>query len=242
MYGTEPAPQACGLQATGYLTGLPAKLRSYVVGPVVGRQGADAPAAEHVRPEHALDHRARVLRIDDAGPQRVRGVGRDAAGKAPIGLAAERVVPLLRQPELAVEARVQVPRLLAQPLGAHAVAVALEQLGHAAPGQVDVALDLGQGDGRLGQLAVLQDDAVARVLPALVPGAAPGPRPVVDEPVAVGVAELVDPGQRATDVVAQLPEQVEAAGPRRVDAEQDEELRRRVDAAEVGRLRDLAQV
>ena len=53
---------------------------------------------------------------------------------ASVGLAAEGVVALIRQPELAIEGDVQALRFLAQALGSRGVTVPLEQVGHRGPG------------------------------------------------------------------------------------------------------------
>ena len=95
---------------------------------------------------------------------------------------------------------------------------------------VDVALDLAQGDRRVGQTAVVVAHAVPRVLPALVGQPAGGRSPVLDVTVAVAVAEVVDPGERPVGVRA-------AAGDSSSDgqppagqlAEQHHEQRRGVD-------------
>src|SRR5690606_31609531 len=73
-----------------------------------------------------------------------------------------------------------------------------ERLQEVGPGEgrlVRVALDLAQRDRSLGEVSVAPLDRVARVLPALVGQATAGAVDVVDEPVAVAVAVLGQPGQ-----------------------------------------------
>jgi hypothetical protein len=65
--------------------------------------------------------------------------------------------------------------------------------------------------------------------------------PVLDQAVAVEVAVAVDPLERGDRRLAQLPEQVEVAGPVRVLAEQPEEQRGCVDAPVVAREGRLAE-
>ena len=90
-----------------------------------------------------------------------------------------------------------------EPVGEARVAAMPGQAGHPSLRVEDVALDLGQGDRRLGEAAVEPSDRLRRVLPALV--AQPGLfLPLVfDESVAVAIAPLVDPfqgGQRVRPV------------------------------------------
>src|SRR5438552_12966010 len=66
---------------------------------------------------------------------------------------------------------------------------------HAAAGVQAVSLDLDQRDRRLGRRAVQMGNAVPGILPPLVSQAPLGLALVLDEPVAVLVAVLVDPAQ-----------------------------------------------
>ncbi len=116
------------------------------------------------------------------------------------------------------------------------------QAGHRAAGGVDVALDLGQGDRRLGRLPVGMADRVARVLPALVEQAEPRSAQVLDEAVAVEVARVVDPVERRQRVRPQPLEQRVVAGPGMGLAEQDQPERGRIDRPVVGVVRRLARV
>ena len=68
--------------------------------------------------------------------------------------------------------------------------------GHPAPRVDAIALDLDQGDGRLGRRAVEVRNAVPGVLPALVPQASFGLALVLDQSIPVLVAVLLDPAQR----------------------------------------------
>src|SRR5205085_2493714 len=109
-----------------------------------------------------------------------------------------------------------VPDLAGQPGGAH-------------PGVVGVPLDLAGGPGERGEPAVRPDDRVPRVLPALVDQAGVGvARVVVEVPVVVGVAVLLDPPQCGAGLRFQLAYGVHVAGPPLVLVEHHEEQRGRV--------------
>ena len=100
-------------------------------------------------------------------------------------------------------------------------------------GRVDVGLDLGKRDGRLGDRAVGEVDAVPGILPALVDQAVAGLAAVLDEPVAVGVAVGLDPLQRPVGVRQQRGDCAVLAAPALELAEQHDEQRRRVRTAVV---------
>src|SRR5215217_8268609 len=72
----------------------------------------------------------------------------------------------------------------------------------------------------------------------MVPDPARRARAIFDEPVAVRVAELVDPPERGVDVRSQSADELDVTRPPEVLREQDQEPRRRVDRAEVRRVRD----
>src|SRR5439155_13130634 len=98
-------------------------------------------------------------------------------------------------PEGLVEARPQRVRLVLEPRGQLAVAPDLaRELGHAPLRVVDVALHLAGRDRRLGDPAVGKALRVAGVLPRLDVEPARAALLELDEPVAVAVAVLVDPG------------------------------------------------
>ena len=101
-------------------------------------------------------------------------------------------------PEVAVEAALEVGRLLLEPVGEAGVAPDLaRQPGAAHLGVVGVALQLAGGAREAGQAPVAVRDRVPRVLPALVlePGLLVAPL-VGDVAVALQVGVVVDPGQR----------------------------------------------
>ena len=114
------------------------------------------------------------------------------------------------------------------------------QAGHRPACRVDVALDLDQGDGALGQSSVRVTDRVAGVLPALVEQAPLRAPAVFHEAVAIEVARLVDPPERRQRDAARAARAGVVAGPGVGLAEEDEPQRRRVDAAVVGVVGRLA--
>ena len=128
-----------------------------------------------------------------------------------------------------------------QPFGQLEVAAAAGQPGDPPPGIEDVALDLGQRDRHRRQRAVGPADRVARVLPALVEQAARCSTLVFDEPVAIAVAPIVDPGEGGQDVRPQAVDQGVVAGPVVGLAQQHEPQRRRIDGAVVRRERQFAR-
>ena len=97
--------------------------------------------------------------------------------------------------------------------GAGGVACLPGERGAGPVGGVGVALHLGQGDGRLGDRAVGEVDAVPGILPALVDQAGRGLAGVFDEPVAVGVAVPLHPLQGAVGVGQQVPGELGRGGP-----------------------------
>ena len=62
---------------------------------------------------------------------------------------------------------------------------------------------------------------------------------VLDEPVAVAIAPLIDPARRGVERRSQLAHRVEVERPAVVAAGDHQEQRRRVDRAVIGRMRDV---
>ena len=142
---------------------------------------------------------------DDPAPQEMADVRRERVDPVLLAVERERVeAAALLAPERLVEALAQLGRLALEPVGQVAVAPDLaRQLGHPQLRVVDVALHLARRD-RPGRLApVVEELGVVGVLPGLVLEPALRPPVVLDEPVAVEVAVLVDPVQRAHGRLAQ---------------------------------------
>ena len=99
---------------------------------------------------------------------------------------------------------------------------------------VHVALYLARRDRHLRKPAVVEALRVARVLPRLVVEPALGARArVLDEPIAVAIAVLVDPAQSCERRLAELVHERRVVRPSPGLREQDEEERRRIGSAVV---------
>ena len=145
------------------------------------------------------------------------------------------VAAALVRPEALVERALELGGVLLEPVGERAIAPDLaRELGRAELRVVDVALDLARRDRRLRQRPVVKALGVARVLPRLVREPARRPALVLDEPVAVAVAVLVDPPERAQRGLLELAHQRRVVGPAPDLGEQDEVERGRVDGPVVG--------
>ena len=186
--------------------------------------------------------RVDVLVGDDARPEAVADRRADRLHLALLAVERHGEELLVLHPEALVEALLEVARLLRHALGPLDVAELPVDRRQPPLRVVDVALDLGQRDRPLGERAVGVHDGVAGVAPALVQE--PGARAplVLHEPVAVGVAVHGQPLDGGLDGLVQQVEALEVAGPHRQLAEGEQPQRRRVDGAEVGRVRDGAQV
>ena len=114
-----------------------------------------------------------------------------------LAIEAVGIEPLRLVPEHGVEPGEQRVRLCCQGRRLLWLVHRQEHLGHAAPGRVDVALQLTQRFRANDLAAVRIDHRVAAVLPADVLIALAGPRAIFLEPVAVAVAVPVDPVQAA---------------------------------------------
>ena len=66
-------------------------------------------------------------------------------------------------------------------------------------GGVDVALHLGERDRTLGERAVVVEDGIVRILPALIDETVVVLPVVFDEAVMIGIAGAGDPGERCFD-------------------------------------------
>ena len=141
-------------------------------------------------------------------------------------------------PEPLVEPVEQVHGLSPQPPGVALAVDEVEQVRHPELGVVDVALQLDERDRRRREAPVPVGHGVAGVLPALVDVAVRRPRRVLLEPVAVAVAPAVDPAQRGVHVREIPADGVEVAQPVEQVRHDDQEQRRRVVRAVVGRVRE----
>jgi hypothetical protein len=170
-------------------------------------------------------------------------VRRGAVDLPLLAVQGERVAAAVVEEEVFVEALPEIGRLALEALGERGIVPELRRESCApALGVVDVALDLAGGDRAMRLLAVVEQDRVVRVLPALVLEAAERvARLVLDVAVPVEVAVVIDPVERGARVRLELADQVAVAGPALVLVEQDEEERGCVGRAVVGRVWPLAQ-
>ena len=214
-----------------------------VVARLAHGQRPHAPARVHRRRHEVPGHGLGLRLVDDAAPEQVAVVGGEGVDLAAVGLEGEREVLPVRDPEVAVEAALEVRRLLLELVGERRVVPDLaRQPGAAHLGVVGVALQLAGGAREAGQAAVAVRDRVPRVLPALVLEARLLVAPLVgDVAVALQVGVVVDPGQRRARLLLERPHELRVAGPALVLVEQHHVERRRVDGAVVGRVRPLLE-
>ena len=176
-----------------------------------------------------------ALLRDDPAPEQVADVRGERVDGPLLAVERERVVAAARvDPEGLVEPLHERVGLGVETLGERPVAPRqARQLGHPPLRVVDVALDLARRDRALRDAPVGEALRVARVLPRLVEEPARRPPLVLDEPVAVAVAPLVDPRERAQRRLVQLAREAEVLRPADHLREQDEPQRCRVDRAVV---------
>ena len=211
-----------------------------VVARVAGGKRAHPPAREQRIAHQRVAHRAGAFGRDRSGPEQMAGVRREPRAGTLGAVETDGVGADLGQPE-ALQRQLDPVGPVAQPLRFRRVAVELEQLRHAAQRADRVALDLHERHGRLERSARAVRHPVPGVLPALVGEAVLRAAAVLDQPVAVEVAVPVDPVERSVDLGTQLAEQVEAAGPVGVVAQQRQPQRRGVGGAVVAREGCLAE-
>ena len=96
-----------------------------------------------------------------------------------------------------------------QTVGPVEVPVQLEQASQPALGGDDIALDLDDRDRRLQRRPILVRNPVPRVLPAVVRETAGPAAAILEQLVAVEIAELIDPAQGLVDLRLQLMEEVQ---------------------------------
>ncbi len=115
------------------------------------------------------------------------------------------------------------------------------ELAHGQIGGERIALHLHQGDGPVGEPAVGVEHAVLAVLPALIGQAGLPAAGIVDQPVAIGVAEMLHPGGGRLQGGPQVLDQRDVAGALGIGAGQGHEQRRGVDSAIIAPERHLPQ-
>ena len=169
------------------------------------------------------------------------GVGGDDAAGSLRAVERQRVDAEVAQPERLLEAGAKRRRLCRKRVRFAASASQPREAARAAPGRVHIPLNLTERDRAVGQAAILVEDRVVRVLPALLHEAVRRVPLVFDESVAVDVAVPVDPLQRRLNVRPDAIDQLAVAGPQVVLGGEDDEERRGVVAAVVQAERNLAE-
>ncbi|MNS42909.1 hypothetical protein D3C72_753010 [compost metagenome] len=186
-----------------------------VVGRVIGAERPDAPAAEHVRRHQPPGRRLGLVGVHDARCQAVARVRGDALELGLLRAEGQRVEIGVWHPEGLVEAPLEVLGLAQEVTPQGLVAQRHEQLAHGLLGGVVVALNLGRGQRVRRVAAVLVDEGLGRVFPALVLGAlVAGFGVVLVEAVAVAIAVFVHPLEHGQNLVAQAPCERRVAGHR----------------------------
>src|SRR5206468_1615477 len=115
-----------------------------IVSGVVRGEGADAPAAPHIRSQQPPYDPLRPVRAGDAAPQQVAGVGSDRLDRALVRVEAEGVEADVLAPEGRLEALLQAGRLAPQLGRPLRLAQDIEDLPHPQPRVEHIALQLAQ--------------------------------------------------------------------------------------------------
>ena len=187
--------------------------------------------------------RLRLRLVDDAAPEQVPVVRRERVDLAAVLVEREREVLAVLDPEVAVEASLQIGRVGRQAIGERRVLPDLARQPRAAQLRVvGVALQLARRAREARELAVAERDRVPRVLPALVlePGLLVSP-PIPDVAGALEIRVLVDPGESRARLDLELAHERTVAGPALVLVEEHDVERRRVHRAVVRRVRPLLE-
>ena len=212
-----------------------------IVAHLAARDGADAPAREEVRSHQIGGDETRAILADHAAEQHLPGIRGAHLASPLLAVERKRVGSELLAPERLLETLGERPGLRLEPLRD----VRLAEPQRASRGElfcgVDVALDLGERDVALRELAVGMEDRVERVLPALVGEPLFGGALVFDKAVLIGVAGTVDPGEPGLDRRPQLDQRFLVAGALDIAPREQDEQGGRIHAAVILRERHLAQ-
>src|SRR5690606_38892916 len=139
------------------------------------------------------------------------------------------------------ETHAQLHRLGKETLGVEGAAERAREADRTHLGCVSVSLHLDERDRRLRELAVLVEDGVVRVLPALVDEPVLGLPRVFEETIPVEIAVTVDPVERRLYVRPKRTYELHVAGPLPIRCGEHDEERRGIDAAVVEAERHLAE-
>src|SRR5262245_31906655 len=206
-------------------------------------QRAHAPAGEEPRPHQMPDDRLRLRLVDDPAPEQMAVVRRERVDLLAVEVQGEREVLVVLDPEVAVEATLEIGGLPLKLVGElRIVPDAPRKPSRTHLRVVRVALELGRGPREPGEPPVAVRDRVPRVLPALVLEAGLLVAPLVpDVAVVLEIGVLVDPVQRRPRLELEIPNELPVAGPPLVLVEQHDVEGRRVRAAVVRRVRALLE-
>ena len=166
------------------------------------------------------------------------GVGGARTAERPVAVDGDAVEAEVLHPEPGLDPLAHGLGPLIPDLGARPPQTAQHER-HGAEGGERVALHLRQRHRPLGKAAVLVEDRVNAVLPALVGKAGGGPAGIVDQAVLIGVAVALDPFGRRADGRPEPVDQRDIAGALQIGAGEGHVERRGVHAAVVEPERDL---
>src|SRR5262249_50992815 len=214
-----------------------------VVAPFTFGERSHAPAREEAWAEEMVCDRLRLRLVDDAAPEQVADVRAEHVDLLSLAVESQSEVLAVRDPEIPVEAALEVGRLLLELGGELRVLPDLPGKPRSADlGVVRVPLELARRTREPRQAAIVVRDRIPRVLPALVlePGLLVAAL-VPDVAVAHQVRVLVDPVQGRPSFVLEATDEPPIPGPALVLVEQHDKEGRCVSAAVVGRLRPFLE-
>ena len=152
------------------------------------RQGADSPAAEHVRSKEPVDDTRNAHIIDDSSRQTMPDIGGDTSRKPFVCIQSERVKSFLLHPPVAIEATLELERRIPQCTRLSLSAAKPVQDCHDLLCGIPVALELTGAEWVRHGPTVLVHNCVAAVLPSLILGPVLRPGEILEVSVTVTVA------------------------------------------------------
>ena len=153
-----------------------------------------------------------------------------------VGLESQRIELLVFEPEVTIESRAQILSFLPEPVCLVGLAGARIEVSQSRLRQIDIALYLDERNRRRGETAVGIDDRIPGVFPSLVDQTFFRGALVLDVAIVVLIAVFRHPLQRRFDGISELVEKPQFSRPGRVARDQNQEKRRRVNRAVIGRL------
>ena len=201
-----------------------------------GAHRAEAVSGVEIGLAHPVGDHGDLVRVQQPRRQEVTNVrcGRRNRGLRRVEGDRREPPAVVRDPERLSEPGPEGGGPRPQPVGAGATK-RVEQHGAGDRGFVGVALDLAERDRGLRQGAIPELDRIARVLPALVRQALATEVDVFEEPVAVTVGVVDDPGEGCLHRIEELGDLVGRHAPAPGVVQETDPQGRRIDAAEVDR-------